>query len=201
MEATTPHALRASVLPALEHIDEVIKMLTDKIQDEGTPEGNMDLLRSYAADVESVRKMRAAISHATESVIDVMTSNLGFSDDTVALSTNHLRTIYIEVSEGMLNQNLLTMTTARRDGQVRLGEKFHITLPDGHEFETELCEPGARLRERGAIRYFYELTHTKPGDTVVLAETARGQWKLHASDHIPGSLEDYLTELSKDRLK
>jgi hypothetical protein len=60
----------------------------------------------------------------------------------------------------------------------QFGEKSKISLPDGTEFATEICDPGNKLRERGPIRKFYEEAKIADGDKVILKEITTGNWRL-----------------------
>ncbi len=89
------------------------------------------------------------------------------------------RTIEVHVTQGMINQNLLTLTEALRERKVRDREKFLITaLPSGDKFATDLAPAGNKLRERGYIGKFYRDTKVIVDDIVLLQETAPGQWEL-----------------------
>jgi hypothetical protein len=89
------------------------------------------------------------------------------------------RTIEIQVTQGMINQNLLTLTDHVHRGIVRIGEEFTVeSEPSGEVFKTELLENGNKFRERGAIARFYEAAHVHAGDCITLAETSPRRWKL-----------------------
>jgi len=93
-------------------------------------------------------------------------------------STPSPRKIVISVSQGMINQNLLTLTSARKRGLVRSGEQFIVTLPNGRQFKTDLCPSGNKLRERGQIRAFYEEAQIRCGERVILVESEPQHWRL-----------------------
>lgn len=128
---------------------------------------------------------------------DILTSTLGFEDGYLEkpkgvdpamfdLLENHaaaktgrrLRKIRTPVTQGEINQSLLTLTDARKRGLIRIGELFKIRLPDGQQFETELVHPGNKLRERGRIGEFYRQYSIKPGDYILLEEIEAGLWAL-----------------------
>jgi hypothetical protein len=93
-----------------------------------------------------------------------------------------LRKIRIRVTQGMINQNLLTLTEALKSGIVRTKETFTITtLPNQRRFETFLERVGNKLRARGAIGRFYEAADIQDGDIVELIETESGKWQLRAA--------------------
>lgn len=94
-----------------------------------------------------------------------------------------IREIAVEISQGMINQNLLTLTDAVKKGLIRLSEKMVIeTLPSGNTFETELMANGNKLRERGKIGKFYREAAVRAGDAIVLREVTPGRWQLRKSD-------------------
>lgn len=97
------------------------------------------------------------------------------------MTTNGYSGRYLEivVTQGMLNQNLLTLSDALRARKVQLGDIFRIkALPSGDEFETELVGGGNKLRERGKIAKFYREAGVKEDDIVALKEVAAGSWEL-----------------------
>jgi hypothetical protein len=90
-----------------------------------------------------------------------------------------LRTLEIEVTQGMINQNLLTLTHHVKRGKIQPGENLVIeTLPGGEKFQTELLSNGNKLRERGAIARFYKEAGIRAGDFAVLTEVAPQRWTL-----------------------
>jgi hypothetical protein len=90
-----------------------------------------------------------------------------------------LRHIEIEVTQGMINQNLLVLTEWVNRGVINVGETLAIEcLPSGERFSTDVIEQGKKLRERGAIGRFYATAHVRAGDRVRLSEFAPLRWKL-----------------------
>jgi hypothetical protein len=89
------------------------------------------------------------------------------------------RELIVEVSEGMINQNLLTLTPHVKRNTIKVGEALDIEpLPSGDRFQTELLASGNKLRERGRIARFYRDAGVRAGDSVVLSEIAPGHWRL-----------------------
>lgn len=188
MNLTTVNEIRASALPLQEQIEEMIGMITDRIRDEAHPGGNMDWLQHCAKTVESLQQDLKTLEAIREHAVEVLKDTLSFQSDEMAISKSGMRTLRIEVSQGMINQHLLTLTDAKARGLVKAGEKFTITLPDGTSFSTELCDPGNKLRERGQIRKFYESAKIVEGDKVILAEISRGNWSLHPENTPEGQI-------------
>jgi hypothetical protein len=165
------------------------------------------------SDLEIVRKALGLIRWEKENLLTILKNSYAFDyEGTILLpdreihllrellevgkSKASLRSIVIEVGQAMLSNSLLTLTPAKKDGVVEVGEKFKIKLPDGREFVTELTSPGNRLSERGAIRHFYETCRVHVGDKVVLEETKSGEWILRKFQ--PEKDEMDLDFLSKD---
>jgi hypothetical protein len=90
-----------------------------------------------------------------------------------------LREFKMEVTDGAIRQNLLTMTEPLKSGLAKAGEQFAIeALPSGERFKTILLTSGNKLQERGAINRFYRDAHVGGGDFVLLTEVAPGEWTL-----------------------
>jgi hypothetical protein len=90
-----------------------------------------------------------------------------------------LRELPVEVTGGMLRQNLLTLTKHVRQRRIAIGEDLTIeTQPSGERFRTELLLKGNKLQERGAIARFYRDAGVHDGDFVVLTEVAPKRWTL-----------------------
>ena len=138
---------------------------------------------------DPVRLASSALEALEEDAAEILINTLGWSGDEVESSVSGLRTLWINVTQGMLNQQLLTLTDARRQRRVEIGEKFKIRLPTGEEFETELCDPGNKLRERGMIRRFYETSNVEEGEKVILKEIEKGSWQLLTLDSPEGQAE------------
>lgn len=95
------------------------------------------------------------------------------------ISRDGFRRFPIEVSQGMINQNLLTLTEHVKGGRIQSGEEMSIEArPSGDRFRTDLVNIGNKLRERSAIGKFYRDTAVRAGEFVVLTEVSRGQWTL-----------------------
>ena len=87
--------------------------------------------------------------------------------------------LVIEVTQGMINQNLITLTEHVNAGRIRPKIEIRIEAkPSGELFCTELLADGNRLRERGAIARFYRDARVRAGDRVLLAEVSGDRWTL-----------------------
>lgn len=186
MNLTTPNEIRAVVASLREHLEWEIDMVANQIKDQASADGDMGWIQHCAKEAELLKRDLQALSAIEEHAVDVLCNTLSFESDSVEVSPSGMRTLIIEVSQGMINQHLLTLTDAKRQGKVKAGEKFEITLPNGTTFTTDLCDPGNKLRERGYIREFYEGSKISEGDKVILKEVSFGCWRLLAKDSEEG---------------
>lgn len=207
MNLTTANEIGASVLSLQEHIENIITMVTDRMGDEVRSDGNMDWVQECAKEVKRLRSDVRALAVIEAHAVSVLSNILSFPEDTARTSPSGLRILTIEVSQGMINQNLLTLTEAKARGVVHEGERFTIRLPDETSFSTELCSPGNKLRERGLIRKFYADAKIREGDKVVMTEVSQGSWTLSRlsseEEHvrIRDEVEGLLKELESDSVK
>ncbi len=178
MSFPTPNAIRAAVTELHELLEEQIDMMLGQIKDQTRPSGDLDWIKHCAEKSQLLQRHQAALKELEEDAVDVMFNTLSYESDDVEVADGGLRTITVEISQGMLNQHLLTLTDAKRQRVVHLGEKFKIQFADGTEFTTELCDPGNKLRERGLIRRFYDEAKITDGDKVILKEISKGTWRL-----------------------
>lgn len=96
-----------------------------------------------------------------------------------ANASKPLRELQVEITAGMKQQNLLTLTPHVKRGRIRVGEQLNIqAIPSGHRFQTDLVTPGNRLRARGEIAQFYRDAAVNDGDRVALTEIEPGRWTL-----------------------
>ena len=161
-------------------------------------ENETNWLAHVSSEARDVEDCIAKLRSIDERLQEILTSTLGFEDGypakfvgldaavaaasqgaPAATPSRRSRKIRTPVTQGEINQNLLTLTDARRRGLIRIGEPFKIRLPDGQLFETELVHPGNKLRERGRIGEFYRQHKIKPGDNVLLEEIEPGLWTLN----------------------
>lgn len=126
----------------------------------------------------SLDKLKIALEQIRSEIEDIHEKLDSGQADIAEVSQKKLRYLTIELSQGMINQSMLTLTRAKQKGLVHIGEKFHITLRDGSSFETELSNPGNRLTARKPIKQFYEEESLSEGDTIILEEFEPNKWKL-----------------------
>jgi hypothetical protein len=150
----------------------------------GKPDCNvaeLEALTKRASELKQMKEQVAAIQHRLHSM-----SGGGESRGKSSAREGFLRELLIEVSQGMISQNLLTMTMPLRRGLVKVGEELIIEpLPKGERFKTDVMQPGNKLRERGKIGKFYRDAGVQAGDYVILREVALGQWQLQKGGRVP----------------
>ena len=128
-------------------------------------------LRAMKEQVVAIENRLRAMQNGTH-VVPTHPSNSGA-----------IRELIVEVSQGMINQNLLTLSEQMRRGIIRSGEKLSIEAqPSGDCFETELLASGNKLRERGRIARFYRDASVRAGDCVALREVTPGHWQLRKAE-------------------
>ena len=196
-----PKELAQSVAKLVSISEDMRGHLLTKARD-ALEEGETNWLVHVSSEARDIEDCIVKLRVIGEQLQEILTSTLGFEDgyaggfehldaavkgSSTEAASKRLRRIHTSITQGEINQNLLTLTNARKRGLIRLGERFRIRLPDGQDFETELVQPGNKLRERGRIREFYLNQGIKPGDYVVLEETEPGAWTIN-KDKSPGAL-------------
>jgi hypothetical protein len=95
-----------------------------------------------------------------------------------------IQRLIVHVTQGMINQNLLTLTEPIKTRLIRVGENMHIRcVPSGDEFETTVLASGNKLQERGKIGKFYRDAQVKAGDVVELRNLGNHHWELRRLDN------------------
>jgi len=124
-------------------------------------------LKEMSEQVLAIANRLKIITQAADAKTEILHPNRG------------QRELFIRVSQGMIAQNLLTLTEHINRGRIKIGEVLIVKpLPDGEKFKTEVLASGNKLQERGAIGKFYHKTGVRDGDYVVLSEISSGQWQL-----------------------
>lgn len=136
-------------------------------------------LTNRASELEQMKRTVAGI----EATLATFQSAVPIDD-----SSGKLRRLPIEVTQGMINQNLLTLTEAIKRGRIRVGEDLSIEArPSGDRFRTVVMQNGNKLQERGAIGKFYRDAGVHGGEFVVLTEVSPNQWTLEKAK--PGEFQ------------
>ncbi len=135
----------------------------------------LEMLTKRASELKQMKEQIASIQHR-------LLTFVGQTDrkPQAILQTNFgKRELIIEVTHGMINQNLLTLTEPINRGQIRIGEDLAIeALPSGEKFRSVVMGSGKKLQERGCIGKFYRQANVQAGDYVTLREISHGQWQL-----------------------
>ncbi|MCC5836006.1 MAG: hypothetical protein JJU20_14865 [Opitutales bacterium] len=115
--------------------------------------------------IESHLKSRKRLEELQDALLQLETmpesveEELAMDDtgDTERDRGSGLRTIRVTLTQGMINQQLLTLTAAKRRGIIQEGEKFTIVIPgEKQPIETELVlARGERLKKTAYKRYCY----------------------------------------------
>jgi hypothetical protein len=132
----------------------------------------VEQLTKKAAELSALKDQEEAIKNR------VRTLKNGSHPSRAFVPTPTVREFLVPVTQGMINQSLLTLSEPVKRGKIRVGERLSIELPSGDRFQTELLEGGKKLRERGRIADFYRNAGVQAGDVVVLIELTPGQWQL-----------------------
>ena len=134
-------------------------------------------LTQKAAELQELREQMVAIQ---QRFVSLTTERIDAPVPSMNQSTNGIiRQLPIEVTQGMINENLLTMSRHVKSGKIKVGEQLVIEpLPSGKPFQTVLLRQGKKLQERGKIASFYRAANVKSGDYVLLTETSSGRWTL-----------------------
>ena len=133
----------------------------------------LEHLTKEATELRAMSDQIAAIERRFESLMN------GSPKADIHKVARGIREFAIDVSQGMINQNLLTLTEQVKRGMIHIGERLMIeTVPSGDRFETDLIASGNKLRERGKIAKFYRDAGVRAGDVVTLTELSPGVWQL-----------------------
>jgi hypothetical protein len=150
---------------------------------------DMEGLRSMTLSMELVAKQNLSLDQVHLAVQEILRliDPKKKSIESFLESSNY-RQIRVQVTQGMINQNMITMSEARKKGQIFLSEKMEIMpIPSGKLFETEICNPGVKLKARSAVKHFFETAGVKAGDFIVFDEVDRNSWKLYKESNIGAS--------------
>ncbi len=141
-------------------------------------------LTKRASELEGMRNAIVGIEKRLKELdVPTVTDPAGPQQPRQPVVEGKLREMPVEVTQGMLNQNLLTLTEHVKRQRIQPGEELLIeAAPSGDRFRTDLVVNGNKLRERGAIARFYREAGVSAGDFVELVETAPHQWVLRKAE-------------------
>ena len=157
----------------------------------------ISLLDDFAYEVpdgpEYVRSTEVAVNNDTpENAVDaiaaqpIQPTTIGRKDIRNAPSPNPADAIVISLTEGMIDQNMLTFTVNRKP-IFKGGEKIIIHF-GGEKITSEIVKPSYRLRERGAVKRFYKANDARKGDRVVLIKNELGEFVASIKKQVPAEI-------------
>jgi hypothetical protein len=159
-------------------IDELMAKAWDELR-EAAHKKDSSALNPLNGRMAELNKMKRDLQAIIQRLEEMSTPNRAGATG----GSGGLRKIRIRVTQGMINQNLLTLTEALRRGIVRTGEMFMIeTFPNHRKFKTVLQRVGNKLQERGLIASFYRAANTQADGIVELVEIAPGSWYLKPAE-------------------
>jgi len=136
--------------------------------------GRVESLIKKASELKAIRDQVLAL----ESRLVALTQSPEIGSTSSRELMPSLRELPVTVTDGMIRQNLLTLTDAIKRRAIGVGDKLAVETPNGDQFETILLETGNKLRERGKIGKFYRDFNVRAGDVVLLREITPGRWLL-----------------------
>jgi hypothetical protein len=133
-------------------------------------------LTRKVAELEELKQQQAAIQQRMAKLIRDETTPVSQAD---SRTNGGFRQLPIQVTKGMIRQNLLTLTPHVKRGKIKIGEELIIeALPSGERFQTVVMDKGNKLRARGEIARFYKEAKVQADGCVLLTEIAPGRWTL-----------------------
>jgi len=163
----------------IESIDELAAHVMTRIT-EAAGKHDLSSIETLTRAASDLKEIKEKVSHvgARLARLNPQSASARVASGTTS-SGSKLREFKMEVTDGAIRQNLLTMTEPLKRGLVKPDEQFTIeALPSGERFKTILLASGNKLQERGAITRFYRDAHVRGGDFVLLTEIAPGEWTL-----------------------
>src|SRR5689334_17936002 len=147
--------------------DELDKHITHVMEQISEAASKHDLakiqqLTRRAAEFQDLKQQTEAIHKRIASLTDEIEGTA------LPPPSGGIRELPIEVTDGMIRQNLLTLTPHIKSRKIKVGEELVIeALPSGDRFKTDLVEKGNKLRARSEIGAFYRAAKVKGGDYVL----------------------------------
>jgi len=141
--------------------------------------GAVEDARELAEQFRVVERMRKALQLIQRDYLRVWTVVHGKNEsEDDAYREKGLRVIRTEVTQGMINQSIMSLTKGVQKGMLKLNEEMVVTLPDPEKttFTTQVTEPGNKLKDRKHVRIFYEENKVTSGDVAVFRESESGRW-------------------------
>lgn len=123
---------------------------------------------------------------ATERSRAFIEKNFGDPTSTDDKKSDGRPIIEIKITEGMIRQNLMTFTKPVKRKRLKVGQKI-ILETKSETIESEIIEPGNKLRERGAVGRLYRESHAQPNDLLVLTPMGpkeENRWQVAIKPYI-----------------
>jgi hypothetical protein len=161
-------------------IDTVISLAMEKITIAASKHNTSEISQysKVAETSEQLKKKLLDIHDALEVLESDLNPNQRSEKVKTTFADKSLRHFRIRVTQGMINQNLLTFTPQVKYREISVGEVLRIETSEGGLFKSEIIAQGNKLRERGHVREFYEEARIKADDIVELIERKPSEWYL-----------------------
>ncbi|HZF01206.1 MAG TPA: hypothetical protein VE344_04850 [Methylomirabilota bacterium] len=159
-------------------IDEHLKNVMAQISEAAMKSdlATVQRLTRKASELQELKEQMAAIH---QRIASLNNDSISVSKVIAEPTNGKIRQFPIEITDGMIRQNLLTLAPQVKNGKIKVGEELIIEiLPSGQRFQTVLLEQGKKLRARSEIASFYRDAKVKGGDYVLLTEIFPGRWTL-----------------------
>lgn len=157
--------------------------LKQHLHDNFAATDDVDYGRNLIKCLDEVDELNGLLT-VVEDRFDLLVEGENLSDQSIIEVDRQsgLRKFSIEISQGMINQSLLSLTKAKKNGLVKVGERMVIHPPEGSAFETKISKIGNRLEARGRIGAFFLEHGVEEFDQVVLEEIKPKHWKLSVDE-------------------
>ncbi|WP_269540932.1 hypothetical protein [Cerasicoccus fimbriatus] len=158
-------------------ITSVINTAMEKISIAASNRDTSEITK-FTRIAEDAEKLKSKLSNMLLS-LEVLESEVSSKKKiTHETPSENLRNFRIRVSQGMINQNLLTFTQQVKFGEIKVGEVLRVKTSEGGLFKSEILSQGNKLRERGQVGEFYKKAGIKADDFVELIEQKPSEWYL-----------------------
>jgi hypothetical protein len=152
---------------------------------------SLDKIEALSHQIEAeLKRIEADLSIAGHFELSEPEDNLGSN---AAPQSSNRRPIIIPVTDGMLRQNLFTLTKAVKTKRMSVGQKITLILPDETQLTSTILAPGNRLQERSLIRKFYTENSVKAGDILQLHDVDADTWRV-SIDRKSQSIDDFINK-------
>lgn len=189
------------LIVAIRDLDDLCGHNIEHIQDFDLDDGEgPDRFESRFQRITELAKSHAILKQKQEQIyaikdeISAVADVLGVYDGDQSYRGSEGRVIRVKLTSSMIRNSMLTLTDAKKQGIVSVGERFELHFPHGSTVNTDLVLTGNRLRERKAFRVLYEAEKAKSSDVIVLKERKEdpGTWDLSCDEFAQYEIGDDL---------